>query len=376
MSDHYRPNYVEETNEEVNEDYSNDDLFNITSWGADPSFRELITMYKEGELIKPELQRKYVWDKVAASRFIESLLLGLPVPSIFLAEGKDETKLIIDGYQRIMTVYDFVGGIFSKDGKTFKLTNSDKINERWRGKAFNELSDTEQRKIKKSTIHAIIFVQNQPKDDDTSLFQIFERINTAGKSLTAQEIRNCVYQGCFNSLLFTLNEDKNWRILLGKEEADPRMLDMEFILRFFSLQDQSILLDDKKQISLKKHLNTFMGNVTKGNIHIDANSFSQVMSIINHSIGSAAFQNWSEERNAFSGRFSPTIFDAISIATAFANNSGIDCKNVLNRESHKELLINDRFIEYTTKRTTNTEHIIGRIGLASNILYGLTYEKH
>src|SRR5947208_2885405 len=90
------------------DDYSDDDLYNIESWGADLSFRELITMYDEDELVKPELQRHYVWDKSEASRFIESLLLGLPVPSIFLAKQPDEKKLIIDGYQRIMSVYEYV----------------------------------------------------------------------------------------------------------------------------------------------------------------------------------------------------------------------------------------------------------------------------
>lgn len=77
---------------------SNDDLFNITSWGADMSFRELISMYDDDELLKPELQRKYVWEKAEASRFIESILLGLPIPSIFLANTSDNNKLIIDGY--------------------------------------------------------------------------------------------------------------------------------------------------------------------------------------------------------------------------------------------------------------------------------------
>ncbi|GMG67008.1 DUF262 domain-containing protein [Tetragenococcus halophilus] len=65
--------------------YGDSDLFTINSWGADLSFRELTNMYDEDELQKPELQRYYVWDKREASRFIESILLGLPVPSIFLA---------------------------------------------------------------------------------------------------------------------------------------------------------------------------------------------------------------------------------------------------------------------------------------------------
>ena len=101
---------------EVEDDYSDDSLFNISSWGADLSFRELVNMYEDDELIKPELQRKYVWDKVEASRFIESILLGLPVPSIFLAQAGSQ-KLIVDGYQRIMTVYDYMRGIFSADKK-------------------------------------------------------------------------------------------------------------------------------------------------------------------------------------------------------------------------------------------------------------------
>ena len=101
---------IEEIKSEVVDDYSDDSLFNISSWGADLSFREIISMYEEDELVKPELQRKYVWDKVEASRFVESILMGLPVPSIFLAQSGSQ-KLIVDGYQRIMTVNDYVRGI-------------------------------------------------------------------------------------------------------------------------------------------------------------------------------------------------------------------------------------------------------------------------
>ena len=69
---------IEEIPEETNDDYVNDDLYNINSWGADYSFRELISMYQDGDLVKPELQRKYVWGKPEASRFVDSVLLGLP----------------------------------------------------------------------------------------------------------------------------------------------------------------------------------------------------------------------------------------------------------------------------------------------------------
>jgi len=247
---------------EVEDSYSNDDLYNITSWGADLSFREIISMYDEDEMLKPELQRKYVWEKPEASRFIESILLGLPVPSIFLANTKDEKKLIIDGYQRIMTIYDYVKkGIWSKDGKVFKLSNTEKINERWRGKSYLELSEADQRKIRSTTIHAIIFEQKSPDDNDTSLYQVFERINTGGRALMPQEIRNCVSQGDFNDLLFELNNNIKWRVLFGKEEEDSRMRDLEFILRYFAIDTDFIKNNESSSISLKKYLNELWGRL-------------------------------------------------------------------------------------------------------------------
>lgn len=81
--------HIEVIKSEMEDDYSDDSLFNISSWGADLSFRELVSMYNDNELVKPELQRKYVWDKIEASRFIESILLGLPVPSIFLSSIRE-----------------------------------------------------------------------------------------------------------------------------------------------------------------------------------------------------------------------------------------------------------------------------------------------
>ena len=258
--------FIEEIPEELDDNYSNDDLYNITSWGADLSFRELITMYEEDELLKPELQRYYVWDKPEASRFVESILLGLPVPSIFLANTVDDKKLIIDGYQRIMTVYDFVkGGIWRKDGKVFKLSNTEKINERYRGKSFSELDDKDQRRIKSTTIHAIVFEQKAPSENDTSLYQVFERINTGGRALMPQEIRNCVNQGLFNNLLIELNKNEDWRILFGKDDVDTRMRDMEFILRFLAIDTDYIRQCNSSNISLKKYLNEFMGSPNSQN---------------------------------------------------------------------------------------------------------------
>lgn len=353
---------------EENDDYSDNSLFNINSWGADLSFRELISMYEDDELVKPELQRKYVWDKTEASRFIESILMGLPVPSIFLAQSGSQ-KLIVDGFQRIMSVHDYVNtGIFSGDGKIFKLSNSQKINIKWRNKAFKELSTDDQRKIKSTTIHSIIFEQKQPKNDDSSLYQVFERINTSGRPLNAQEIRNCVYQGTFNSLLLELNKLPKWRLLFGTQVEDNRMRDMECILRFFAMKSDAVINCKAAQISLKKELNDFMNkNKDAQEQVIDQyrNEFIEMIDTIYTKIGENAFKNYSKGK--FINRFHPTIFDAI--ATTFSQALSLK-KSItpISVEQHIALLENESFQNAISFRTTDIENIKERANLASEYL--------
>lgn len=371
---------VERIQTEVGDFYSDDDIFNITSWGADLSFRELITMYKEGELAKPELQRYYVWDKHEASKFIESLLFGLPVPSIFLARGKREQKLIVDGYQRIMTVYDYVRGIFSKDNKVFKLSNTARINSRWRGKAFSELEEHERRRINSSTIHAIIFEQRHPKDSDTSLYQIFERINTTGRTLTTQEIRNCAYQGLFNTLLFDLNKTKEWRELFGSEEVDSRMRDIEFILRFIAIAESDLeaLRKEQRQISMKKFLNDFMGSSkSKNQNNLDKwrSNFIKTIEYIHKNIGVHAFHNIaSKDHGKYVNRFHPTIFDAVACATSIALEKVPDI-NVPDLEKKRlKLLATEKFMDLIYIRTTNVDRMRDRITMALKYLFNIKNE--
>lgn len=354
--------------------YSDNDVFDIKSWGADLTFRDLITRYEEDELEKPELQRKYVWDKKKASRFIESILMGLPVPSIFLAKTSDEIMLIIDGYQRIMSVFDYVNGIFSKDKTVFKLSNSEDINVKWRNKSFKELEPSDQRRIRNTTIHAIIFQQIHPNDDtSTSMFQIFERINTGGEFLKPQEVRNCVYQGSFNSLLISLNKNHEWRDMFGSEVEDSRMNDIELILRFFTLAEFNYKSFLKQQINLKKELNLCMGrykNISDLEINIMKLKFEKVIQFLHHKIGKNAFRNISAEDDKYITRFHPTIYDAVSIATLMTMQKDITCldkEDIIDR--HKELLRDDDFKNWTSNRTTNIENIIGRINLAAEYLY-------
>ena len=364
---------------EEKEQYSDDDLYNINSWGADLSFREIISMYDEDELLKPELQRKYVWSKVEASRFIDSILLGLPVPSVFFAKEQNETMLIIDGFQRIMTVYDFVKGIFSGDGKVFKLSNTENINQKWRGKAFAELSVEEKRRIRNTTIHAIIFEQKYPQND-TGMFQVFERINTGGRTLKAQEIRNCVYQGKCNDLLIKLNKNNIWREILGTSEEDSRMADMELILRFFAMSELRNR-DEKelKQINLTKYLNKFMGDKTNTQDEIILNMekiFESTIEACKKAFGMAAFRNLKNNGDEFTNKINPAIFDAIAVATAYAIKKGnVDFEKNDYLGKYKILLNDGEFKDVSSHRTTNTDNIFRRIELATQIVYSIDYER-
>ena len=358
---------IEFINEENDDYYTDDSMFNISSWGADLSFREIISMYDEDELVKPELQRKYVWDKVEASRFIESLLMGLPVPSIFLAQSGSQ-KLIVDGYQRIMTVYDYVNGIFSTDKKIFKLSNSEKINKRWRNKAFKELTSDEKRKIRSTTIHAIVFEQKKPENNDTSLYQIFERINTSGRTLMAQEIRNCIYQGTLNTLLFELNKNEKWRILFGLEQEDDRMRDLEYILRFFAFKSDGVRQSKKKQLSLKKTLNIFMGEYAHADVNIIdkfREDFLDTINIVFDVLGQDAFHNFSNGK--FTKKFHPAIYDAIMVAF-FDVRHELNCHSKISVERHVDLLRNAEFNKTITMRTTDIDNINDRIDLVKKMV--------
>ncbi len=368
---------IEFLNGENEEIESNDDLFNITSWGADPSVRELITMYKEGDIVIPELQRKYVWDKKEASRFIESLLLGLPVPSVFFANTDNNTRLIIDGYQRIKTIVDYYSGIWTGDNSVFKLTKSDKINIRWRDKAYVDLSEDDKRRFRNYTIHAIIFEQKHPQND-SGLFQIFERINTSGKSLNAQEIRNCVSQGKMNSLLFKLNKNSDWRFLFGSDDENPRMLDLEFILRYFALGQKEIIESTKNHICLKKLLNDYMSS------HIDGvdsffegleSQFINTVSFIRTHFGESAFYNLQSDLKTLRKRFYPTIYDSLMIATSIALKHGFQSDSNL-EDKRLTLLKDEAYRNSITQATMQTVNIKTRISRALELIYGLKYSDY
>ena len=365
---------VEFSREEKEDEFSNDDLFNIQSWGADPSVRELISQYEDGDIIKPELQRNYVWDKKEASRFIESLLLGLPIPSIFLANMAEDKRLIIDGYQRLTTLVDYISkGTWKDTDEPFRLYNSPLINERWRNKTYKELTESDKRRLRLYSIHAIIFEQKTP-NNDSGLYQVFERINTSGKTLNAQEIRNCVYQGDMNTLLFSLNNNEKWRKLYGNVRPDERMLDMELILRFFAMCTPDVYNTQKSYVSLKQTLNKYMSDYVKASesfLEEKRHQFNEVIDFIYSHFDENAFFNLQNDFSKYRKKMYATIFDSLMIGTSIALERGYSNTDENLNEKKEALVRKQEYRDCITSGTMQSANIRKRISLVVSEIYGL-----
>lgn len=213
--------------------------FDISVSPADPTLELLSNKVMQGDIIVPFYQRKYVWKIEQASRLIESFLMGLPVPQVFLYVNDEDELEIIDGQQRIMSVKYFFEGYFGDADQhnrrqVFRLKGLSERSE-YNGKTFTELSTRDQRRLKNSSLRAIHIKQLKPSKRNDSVFHIFERLNTGGTRLKPQEIRNAVYRGEIVNQLKVLNDNPKWRKILGIPSADKNQKDVEIVLRLFSL---------------------------------------------------------------------------------------------------------------------------------------------
>jgi hypothetical protein len=234
--------------------------YTITSYGADYPVDSLVKRIEKGDVVVPifnwkkpkdtdilGFQRDYVWPRSTADRFIESLLLGLPVPGVFLVREPSGLLLVLDGHQRLHTLRSYYQGVIG--GEEYRLAN---VQKRFEGKSYKDLDTEDRRRIDDSIIHATIVRQDQPTDDQSSIYVIFERLNTGGVNLQPQEIRVTLYHGEFVRVLQALNDDSSWRKLYGVKSR--RLKDMELILRFLAFYYYA----EKYESPMKGFLNRYM----------------------------------------------------------------------------------------------------------------------
>jgi uncharacterized protein with ParB-like and HNH nuclease domain len=326
-----------------------DIIYDITSYGADYDVEGLVKRLKRGDIFIPPFQRDYVWNQAEASRLIESLLLGLPVPGVFFAKDNETNKLsVIDGQQRLKSLLFFFEGAFNpRDGdsriKIFKLKN---VQKKFEDKTFEELDGDDQLNLCDSIIHATIIKQESPAEDNTSIYHVFERLNTGGRKLTPQEIRVAIYTGEFNALIGELNEYESWRELFGKKHN--RLKDQEMILRFFALYCN---LDNYAK-PLKEFLNKFNNknrHVQAEKAHAFTEIFKRTCDLILRDFGTAAFRP--------DKVFNASAFEVLMVSVAKRIDEEIDFTLVAADIS--TLYGNKEFIDCIT-RATSDEKIVNR----------------
>ncbi len=368
------PSSFPEKGETVDEDEAIDDLdeatevipftYSITSYGADYPVDSLVKRIEEKGILIPKFnwdkketniegfQRQYVWSRPTADRFIESLLLGLPVPGIFLFKEKsDSPALVLDGHQRLFTLFSYYEGTIN--GKEYKLAN---VQEPFAGKKYKDLDVGDRRRLDDSIIHAIIIRQDEPSDDQSSIYAIFERLNRGGVNLQPQEIRVALYHGEFVRVLQQLNEKEMWRKLYGKRSN--RLKDMEMILRFFAF----LYYSEQYRSPLKDFLNRYMA----GNRTLEKQSeqelneiFERTTRTILEGIGTKAFRPKSTVNAA--------VVDSLMVGIAKRLEKG----NIENNQSLKEqfdgLMQNQGYKSAIEARTSQEHNVRNRLDLAEEI---------
>ncbi len=320
----------------------------ITSFGIDYDVDGIVRRLKKGTIDIPGYQRAYVWNIKRASSFIESLLLRLPVPGIFLyRESDSHIQMVIDGQQRLETLLRFYNGVF--DNKEFALTG---VHQRFEGRTYNDLTDEEKGKLDDSIIHATVIRQDKPDDGGSSQFAIFQRLNTNATPLSAQEIRAASYDGKFNELLVKLNDNEDWRQLFGRKHRRRR--DEELILRFMTLYYCS----DNYQRPMRGFMNDFMSSNRNLEIYPEQTLqplFESTVNAILEKIGAHAFK--------VTRAVNASLFDALMIGIGRRLEKGPIRSNV---KHQLDVLLDDReFRDVIDYRTSDVERVKDRIRLAT-----------
>ncbi|WP_270618123.1 DUF262 domain-containing protein [Micrococcus luteus] len=342
----------------------------IQTAGYPMSVGEIVNLYKDGDLdIHPEFQRYFRWSYKQKSRFIESLLLGIPIPSIFVFQRHDGVWDLIDGLQRVSTILEFMGDLRDKDGNSVegsRLSATDYLTQlegvRWSKEVggFDPETDTaltpeQQRLIKRAALD--VKIVNRESDEQTK-FDLFQRLNTGGSQLSDQEVRN--------SMLIMVNpEYYRWvdglrqetsfqeSIAIADRFADQQY-DQELVLRF-------LLLSELPEDELAKigDLGDFLtdGSIAAArdarDLDEQALKFRQVFSFINGALGDAAFKRFDPAKGKFLGGFTVSTFEAVSSGVA----ANLDAYLALPPEEANSILMSraqDLWSESTFRRNSGS----------------------
>lgn len=314
----------------------------------DLSVRQVLDMVESGDIfVPPEYQRQFIWDTQRQSTLIESIFLGIPVPSLFMATNPDSTWEVVDGVQRLGSLSHFVGTpqLLQKIKRDAPLViegleKLDSLN----NATFEALPKSVQLHFFTRPVRVTVL---NDRSDLAVRFDLFERLNTGGVSLTAQEIRNCVYRGQFNDDLKALAAQKRFRDVV--KVHDKKSLNgtyEELVLRFFAYLNEYQNFDHL----VKDFLNEYMNNRRHSGISVaDRNIFVQTFEMLHQ-----AFPKGISRGRAVTP---VNLYEALSVGVALRLKQG----KSINLDKLPELIDDKNLKTFTGAGSNQKKYVIGRI---------------
>ena len=394
MEDRYNDDFFEK---ETDSEYETNNVieYDITASPRDLTPASIVDMVDSGIIEIPLFQRNYIWDIKKASKLIESLILGLPVPELFFySEGDENSRYkIIDGQQRLLSIYFFLKGRFPRnqdsrillgkeinsgcelerflsDNKYFTdfalQLNSEKdgIKSRYNGLKYLNLDKDTQIKLRlRRYLRTVVVRQNKPDNNSSSMFEIFNRLNTGGAALNNQEIRASLYYCDFYKMISELNDYDAWRNLLGKPVKDLHSNDIELILRVLAL-----LVDgDKYAPKMASFLNVF----SQRSKSFDSDFIKFLKDIFIAFVESC--KNLEDKAFFRNGRFSKPFFESVFCAVCEDSykNHTVNIKHI-NASSFNALKCDAKFIDNMQAGSSSSDSITNRRNRAKELL---SYEE-
>lgn len=348
------------------------------------SIGELANLYKDGELdIHPEFQREYRWTLTQKTRLIESILLGIPLPSFFVSQRDDGVWDVVDGLQRLSTIFSFMGIYKNENGETEKplvLTKTDYLpaleNLCWDDSFKSEdlhhgLPKDIQITLKREKVDLKILKKESSTD---TKYELFHRLNTFGSSLSPQEVRNCLLIMTNRALykhIYELSENENFKLAISSitDRSHNEKFHLELITRFLILKDKSEIkakdLEDVHEFLTKEIL-----KIAKDGSHVSAEQvdiFNKTFLLINKALGENSFKRFDGEK--YLGGFSLSIFEVLTLGLVKNLDNYDDTEEDLSkiREISQSLYKNSDFTKLSKSGTRASSRLPTFLNLAEEI---------
>lgn len=294
------------------------------------SIGEWLSLYESGEIdIHPEFQRFFRWDLEQKTRLIESILLGIPIPPIFVSQREDGVWDVVDGLQRLSTIYEFAGILKGEDGETLpqlKLEGTDYLpalcGKEWENGSAPELALSQDQRllIKRSKIGVSIILR---ESDERAKFELFQRLNTGGSSLTQQEVRNCILVMVNRDMYLWLRELASYEpfqdCIALSERPLAEQYDMELALRFllFALIDVESLKGIRDVGDFLTDKMILMARDESFDRDEAARRFRETFRRLSEAAGDDTFVRFVADRERFMGGFIVSAFEVIAFGVGY-----------------------------------------------------------